>query len=110
MNKLFILLIIIIIFFRQTIFLNADNNTYINSTNIVYDEKREIVELAENSKINFDDSNPLETKAVRAAQGPGIQIVFNLFNFTSLTRFSPGSQMLGIPASLTSAIESPFLS
>jgi hypothetical protein len=47
---------------------------------------------------------------VRAAQGPGIQIVFNLFNFTSLTRFSPGSQMLGIPASLTSAIESPFLS
>ena len=61
------------------------------------------------SKINVEDPRPLETNAVRAAQGPGMQIVFNLFDFTSLTRFSPGSQMLGIPASLTKAIESPLL-
>ena len=42
MNKLFIILILIIIFFRQTIFLNADNNTYINTTNIIYDEKERL--------------------------------------------------------------------
>ena len=60
------------------------------------------------SNVNLEEWNPLETRAVIAAQGPGIQIIFSLFDFTSFTRLSPGSQILGIPASLTNAIDSPF--
>ena len=61
------------------------------------------------AKINLDDGRPLETSAVNAAQGPGIQIVFKLFLFVSLTSSSPGSQIPGRPASLTRAMELPSL-
>ena len=55
MNNRYLLIKIIIIFlFYQTIKLNADDNeTYINSNNITYNEKDNIVELAKNSKINL---------------------------------------------------------
>ena len=39
MNKPFVILLILIFFFRQTLFSNA-NDTYINTTNIIYDEKK----------------------------------------------------------------------
>ena len=55
MNKFLISLIVIMFFFKQIILLNADNDlsndTYINTSNITYYEKENIVELAENSKI-----------------------------------------------------------
>ena len=44
-----------------------------------------------------------------AAHGPGIQIIFNPFDLHSFTRSSPGSQILGSPASLTRAIDWPEL-
>ena len=54
MNKIFITIFIFIIFlFSQIIRLNADDDTYITSSNITYNEKENIVELAENSKINL---------------------------------------------------------
>ena len=34
------------------------------------------------SKINFEDGRPLDTRAVIAAQGPGIQITFNPLDLT----------------------------
>ena len=52
-----------------------------------------------------EEGRPLDTNAVIAAHGPGMQITSNLFDFTFLIRSSPGSQILGIPASLTSATD-----
>ena len=52
MNKLSLLLFLILtILFNQIIKLNANDDTYINSSNITYNEKDNILELAENSKI-----------------------------------------------------------
>ena len=45
MNRLF-LVVFIIIFFKQLISLGADNDTYINTTNITYDEVENAGELA----------------------------------------------------------------
>ena len=57
--------------------------------------------------MNLEDGKPLETRAVIPAQGPGIQIIFNPIDLTTLIRSSPGSHMLGIPASLTNATDLP---
>ena len=65
MNKIFIsIFIFIIILFGQIIKLFANNDTYINSSNITYNEKENIVELAENSKINFKNTNILIDKGI----------------------------------------------
>ena len=61
------------------------------------------------SKTNFDAGKPLETRATMAAHGPGIQTVSILFVLAFLTSSSPGSQIFGIPASLTNAIDLPFV-
>ena len=42
--------------------LNADDNTYINFNNITYNEKENIAELSENSKINYKNTNILLIK------------------------------------------------
>ena len=39
MNKIIITILILIFSFRQIFVLNADNNTYINTSNIIYDEE-----------------------------------------------------------------------
>ena len=63
MNKFSVYFIIIIFFFKQIILLSADNDlnndTYINTSNITYYDKENIVELAENSKININNANIL---------------------------------------------------
>ena len=46
MNKFLVIFLVLIFSLKQILFLNA-NNTYINTTNIIYDEQRNIVELAE---------------------------------------------------------------
>ena len=94
MNKLFIILIIIIIFFRQTIFLNADNNTYINTTNIIYDEERGIVELAKNSKINFDDVNILVDRGIIDYKNDKIEVFGNFYLYQDLNILS-GKDLVG---------------
>ena len=43
MNKFIIIFLMIIIFLRQIIILNADDDTYINTSNIIYDEKNNII-------------------------------------------------------------------
>ena len=55
--------------------------------------------------VNFEEGSPLDARAVNAAHGPGIQIVLNPFTFVSFIRSSPGSQIVGNPASLTSATD-----
>jgi len=64
MNKYIIIFFIAVFFLRQIIILNADDDTYINTSNIIYDEKRNIIELAENSKINFNDTNILVDRGI----------------------------------------------
>ena len=65
MNKLIIILFIFIISLRQIVVLNANNDdTYINTSNITYDEKKNIVELAENSKINIKNTNILIDRGI----------------------------------------------
>ena len=57
MNKIFILIFSIsIILFSQIIKLSANDDTYINSSNITYNEKENIIELSENSKINYKNT------------------------------------------------------
>ena len=61
------------------------------------------------SNVNLEDGNPLETSAVIAAHGPGMQIIFYPLDLASFTRSSPGSHILGIPASLTNANDFPAM-
>ena len=62
------------------------------------------------SKINFEDGRPLDTRAVIAAQGPGMQTTSSPAIFVCFTNSSPGSHIPGMPASLTRAIDLPELS
>ncbi len=64
MNKILIIFFIFIITLIQIIVLNANDDTYINTTNIIYDEEKNIVELAENSKINIQNTNILVDRGI----------------------------------------------
>ena len=65
MNKIFLTITILLIFlFNQVIRLNANDDTYINSSNITYNEKENVIELAENSKINYKNINILIDKGI----------------------------------------------
>ena len=64
MNKILIFCFIFIFILRQIIVLNANDDTYINTTNIIYDEEKNIVELAENSKINIENTNILVDRGI----------------------------------------------
>lgn len=57
MNKLIISIIVSLFLFKDMIFANTKNDTYINTNNITYDEKKNIVILSENSKINIGTTN-----------------------------------------------------
>ena len=50
MNKLLIIFFALIFLLKHIIHLNANNDTYINTSNIIYDEKN-IVELAKKQKL-----------------------------------------------------------
>ena len=78
MNK-FIIISLIIIFLRQIIiFLNADDDTYIN-TKISFTMKKNIVELAENSKININDANILVDRGIIDYNNDTIKIFGNFY-------------------------------
>ena len=62
MNKILIISLIIVFMLRQII--AANSNTYINSNNITYNEVDNIIELSENSKINFKNNNILIDRAI----------------------------------------------
>ena len=64
MSRYLTVFFIIIIFFRQIIYLSANNDTYINTTNIVYDEDKDVIELSKNSKININNTNILVDRGI----------------------------------------------
>ena len=85
MNKLLIVLILVILFFKDTILLNADNdNTYINTTNIIYDEEKNIVELADNTKINIENTNILVDRGVIDYKNDRLEVFGNFYLYQDL--------------------------
>ena len=94
MNKFIIIFFIINIFLRQIIILNADDDTYINTSNIIYDEKNNIVELAENSKININDTNILVDRGIIDYNNDKIEIFGNFYLYQELNILS-GKNLVG---------------
>ena len=89
MNKIFLLTSMLIIFlFNQVIRLNANDDTYINSSNITYNEKDNIVELSENSKINFKNTNILIDKGIIDYNKNEIEVFGNFYLYEGLTILS----------------------
>ena len=95
MNKKFILIILFLSFlFNQAIKLNANDDTYINSSNIIYNENENIVELAENSKINFNNINILIDKGIIDYNKNKFEVFGNFYLYEELTILS-GQNLVG---------------
>ena len=89
MNKIFLTIIILIIFlFNQVIRLNANDDTYINSSNITYNEKENVVELSKNSKINFKNTNILIDKGIIDYNKNKFEVFGNFYLYEELTILS----------------------
>ena len=89
MNKIFISIFSIsIILFSQIIKLNANDDTYINSTNITYNEKENIVELAKNSKININNISILIDKGIIDYNKNEFEVFGNFYLYEELTILS----------------------
>ena len=89
MNKIFIsIFIFVIVLFSQIIKLVANDDTYINSSNITYNEKENIVELAENSKINYKNTNILIDKGVIDFDKNEFEVFGNFYLYEELTILS----------------------
>ena len=57
MNKIFLFFIISIFFLNGLSAINLDDNTYINSKNITYDEENKILELNDDAYLNINETN-----------------------------------------------------
>ena len=88
MNKLLIIFFALIFFLKHIIHLNANNDTYINTSNIIYDEEKNIVELAENSKININDTNILVDKGIIDYDNDLIEVYGNFYLYQELNILS----------------------
>ena len=74
--------------------MNADDDTYINTSNIIYDEKNNIVELAENSKINFNDTNILVDRGIIDYNNDTLEIFGNFYLYQEFNILS-GKNLVG---------------
>ena len=79
---------------RQILILNANNDTYINTTNIIYDEDKNIVELAENSKININNTNILVDRGIIDYENDLIEVYGNFYLYQELNILS-GKNLVG---------------
>ena len=77
-----------ILLFNRIIILDANDDTYINSSNIIYNEKENIVELAENSKINFNNTNILIDKGIIDYNNDTFEVFGNFYLYEELTILS----------------------
>ena len=94
MNKFLIFVLSLVFFLKQILFLNANNDTYINTTNIIYDEEKNIIELAENSKINIGDTNILIDRGIIDYDNDNIEIYGNFYLYQELNILS-GKDLVG---------------
>ena len=94
MNRIIIIFIILAILLRQTISANTaikndlNDDTYINTSNISYDEKNNIIELSENSKINIDDTNILIDRGIIDYNNNEIEVFGNFYLYQKLNILS----------------------
>ena len=89
MNKRLIIFFLFLIFsFNKIINLKANDDTYINSSNIIYNEKENIVELADNSKINFKNTNILIDKGIIDYNQDKFEVFGNFYLYEELTILS----------------------
>lgn len=68
--------------------LNANDDTYINSKNITYDEEKNIIELAKNSKININKTNILIDRGIIDYNKNIIEVYGNFFLYEELNMLS----------------------
>ena len=94
MNKLLVIPLLIVFLLRQIIILNANGDTYINTSNITYDEKNNIVELAENSKININNTNILVDRGIIDYNNDVIEIFGNFYLYQEFNILS-GKNLVG---------------
>ena len=78
-NKIIKIFLSIIFLTYSTIIVFADTNTYINTENIIYDEKNKIVELAKNSKINVRETSILIDKGIIDLEESTIEVFGNFY-------------------------------
>jgi len=89
MNKIFISLFIFVIFlFNQILKLSANDDTYINSSNIIYNEKENVIELGEESKINFKDANFLVERGIIDYNKNKFEVFGNFYLYEDLNILS----------------------
>ena len=79
MSKLLTLIILSLFLLKDIILANTKNDTYINTNNITYDEKKNIVVLSENSKINFGTTNILIDQGIIDYNNDKIEIFGNFY-------------------------------
>ena len=79
MNKKIILFIISISLIFKLLILKADENTYINSENITFDKNKNIIQLSQNSKINFNNTNLLIDRGIIDLENKNIKINGNFY-------------------------------
>ena len=94
MNKFLILFLVFIFFLRQIMVLSANNDTYINTTNITYDEDKNIVELADDSKINLNDTNILVDKGIIDYDNDLVEVYGDFYLYQELNILS-GKDLVG---------------
>ena len=94
MNKFLCVIFIFILFIRQILILYANNETYINTSNITYSEETNIVEFAEGSKININDTNILVDRGIIDYNKDTIEIFGNFYLYQELNILS-GRDLVG---------------
>ncbi len=94
MNRILIILLIFVFCVRQIMILNANDDTYINTTNITYDEKKNIVEFADNSKINIGNTNMLVDRGIIDYNNDKIEVYGNFYLYQE-TNILSGKDLKG---------------
>ncbi len=94
MSRIFTIVIILILILKQIVSLSANNDTYINTSNITYDEIKNIVELSENSKININNTNILVDRGIIDYGNEKIEVFGNFYLYQDLNILS-GRDLIG---------------
>jgi len=88
MNKVLVFFLGFLICFKQLILANTKNNTYINTSNIIYDEEKNIVELSDNSKINIENTNILVDRGIIDYNKDKVEVFGNFYLYQELNILS----------------------
>jgi len=88
MNNKIIKIILIFFLYNQSILLRANDDTYINSSNITFYENGNKIELSENSKINIEGVNLLIDRGIVDYEEDKIEVFGNFYLYENLNILS----------------------